>query len=64
MPGELIRERDQQGRTIPTGRRQVIPAEPGDDLRLTLQRTLQYEVEQYLLGQRRRRRRPVVAWCW
>ncbi len=35
LPGELIRERDQQGRTIPTGRRQVVPAEPGDDLRLT-----------------------------
>jgi cell division protein FtsI (penicillin-binding protein 3) len=50
-PGELIRERDQQGRTIPTGRRQVVPAEPGDDLRLTIQRTLQYEVEQYLLSQ-------------
>ena len=49
-PGELIRERDQQGRTIPTGRRQVIPAEPGDDLRLTLDRTLQYEAEQYLLA--------------
>lgn len=50
-PGELVRERDQQGRTIPTGRRQVVPAEPGDDLRLTIERNLQYEVERFLLEQ-------------
>ncbi len=48
-PGELIRERDQSGRTIPTGRRQVVPAEPGDDLQLTIDRTLQYEIEQDLV---------------
>ena len=48
-PGQLIRERDRDGRTIPTGRRQVVEAQPGDDLRLTLDRTLQYEAEQALL---------------
>src|SRR5262249_34002519 len=32
QPGELIRERDQQGRSIPSGRRQLVPAQPGNDL--------------------------------
>jgi cell division protein FtsI (penicillin-binding protein 3) len=50
-PGELIRERDQQGRTIPSGRRQTIPAKPGKDLVLTIDKTLQYETEQLLLQQ-------------
>ena len=57
-PGELIRERDRQGRTIPTGRREVVPAQAGDDLRLTLDRNLQYEAEQFLLEQVGATQRP------
>jgi cell division protein FtsI (penicillin-binding protein 3) len=47
-PGELIREVDPQGQTIPAGRQQVQPAERGDDLVLTLDRGLQYETERIL----------------
>jgi cell division protein FtsI (penicillin-binding protein 3) len=49
--GELIRERDQQGRSIPSGRRQLVPAQPGNDLVLTLDKTLQYTTEQLLAQQ-------------
>ncbi len=49
--GRLIVERDLQGRTIPAGRHQVEPAEPGDDLILTIDRNLQYEVENILARQ-------------
>ena len=51
QPGELIRERDQQGRSIPSGRRQLVPAQPGNDLVLTLDKTLQYTTEQLLAQQ-------------
>ena len=37
-PGELIREVDPEGNTIPAGRQHVDPAEPGDDLVLTVDR--------------------------
>jgi cell division protein FtsI (penicillin-binding protein 3) len=47
-PGELIRERDQQGRSIPSGRRQLIPATPGNDLVLTIDKTLQFTTEELL----------------
>jgi cell division protein FtsI (penicillin-binding protein 3) len=47
-PGELIRELDPEGHTIPAGRQHIEPAEPGDDLVLTLDRGLQYEVERVL----------------
>jgi cell division protein FtsI (penicillin-binding protein 3) len=50
-PGELIRERDQQGRSIPSGRRQLVPAQPGNDLVLTIDKTLQYTTEQLLAQQ-------------
>ena len=49
--GELIVERDAQGRTIPAGRHHVDPARPGDDLVLTIDRNLQYEVETILSDQ-------------
>ncbi len=51
QPGELIRERDQQGRSIPSGRRQLVPAQPGNDLVLTIDKTLQYTTEQLLAQQ-------------
>ncbi len=47
-PGELIRERDQQGRSIPSGRRQLVPATPGNDLVLTIDKTLQFSTEELL----------------
>jgi cell division protein FtsI (penicillin-binding protein 3) len=49
--GRLIVERDLQGRTIPAGRHQIEPAEPGDDLILTIDRNLQYEVENIMARQ-------------
>ena len=51
VSGRLIVERDLQGRTIPAGRHQIEPAEPGDDLILTVDRNLQSEVEIILARQ-------------
>ncbi len=49
VPGRLVRERDAEGRTIPVGRQSVEPAQPGDDVVLTLDRSLQFATEQALL---------------
>ena len=51
VPGRLVRERDAQGRTIPVGRQSVEPAQPGDDVVLTIDRSLQFATEQALLRQ-------------
>jgi cell division protein FtsI (penicillin-binding protein 3) len=50
-PGHLVVERDPAGRTIPAGRHQIDPARPGDDLLLTIDGNLQYEVENTLARQ-------------
>jgi cell division protein FtsI (penicillin-binding protein 3) len=50
-PGRLMVERDPSGRTIPAGRHQVDPAVPGDDLVLSLDGSLQYQVENILANQ-------------
>jgi cell division protein FtsI (penicillin-binding protein 3) len=50
-PGHLVVERDPEGRTIPAGRHQIDPARPGDDLILTIDRSLQWEVERILSQQ-------------
>ncbi|MGH9261154.1 MAG: peptidoglycan D,D-transpeptidase FtsI family protein, partial [Acidimicrobiales bacterium] len=50
-PGHLVVERDLAGRTIPAGRHQIDPALPGDDLILTIDRNLQYAVENILSQQ-------------
>jgi cell division protein FtsI (penicillin-binding protein 3) len=50
-PGELIRELDPEGHTIPAGRHHIEPAQRGDDLVVTLDRSLQYEVERVLANQ-------------
>jgi cell division protein FtsI (penicillin-binding protein 3) len=50
-PGELIRERSSRGNTIPSGRFELVPARAGDDLVLTIDRALQYKVEQLLAAQ-------------
>ena len=49
VDGELIRETDRAGRSIPNGERIVEPAVSGSDLVLTLSRPIQYEAEQALL---------------
>ncbi|MDQ3574192.1 MAG: penicillin-binding protein 2, partial [Actinomycetota bacterium] len=50
-PGKMILERDPDGRTIPGGLRQLRPSVRGDDLVLTIDRSLQYEAERALAGQ-------------
>ncbi len=50
-PGELVVERDPQGREIPSARRTYNPPERGSDLVLTIDQALQYEVEEALLAQ-------------
>jgi cell division protein FtsI (penicillin-binding protein 3) len=47
-PGELVLERDPEGRTIPAGRHRLDSAEPGEDLILTIDRNLQFEAERVL----------------
>jgi cell division protein FtsI (penicillin-binding protein 3) len=50
-PGELLFERAPDGRTISVGHHHTTPAEPGNDLVLTIDRSLQYEAERQLLAQ-------------
>jgi cell division protein FtsI (penicillin-binding protein 3) len=50
-PGELVFERDPSGRTIPVGNHELVPAMKGDDLVLTLDRSIQYEAERILADQ-------------
>ncbi len=50
-PGKLVSERDQQGREIPGGRIELDPSARGDDLVLTIDRSLQNETEQRLSDQ-------------
>lgn len=50
-PGELLLERGPDGQTIAQGQRRLDPAERGDDLVLTIDRTLQFEVERALADQ-------------
>ncbi len=46
--GRVVLERDPRGREIPSGQRSLRPAERGRDLVLTVDQSLQYEVEQAL----------------
>lgn len=50
-PGEMVLESSQDGRTIPTGARHIKPAQPGADLHLTIDRSLQFEAERALMRQ-------------
>lgn len=50
-PGELVIETDPDGRTIPGGEHERVPAQRGDDLVLTLDRSMQYETERALAAQ-------------
>lgn len=47
-PGQLVVERDPQGREIPQGLRRYSPPTPGSDLVLTLDHGLQFEAERAL----------------
>lgn len=47
-PGEVLMERDPQGRPIPAGRSKFIPPVSGDDLVLTIDREIQFVAEQSL----------------
>ena len=47
-PGELLIERDRKGNTIAAGEQRLSPAVRGSDLVLTIDRSLQYEVERVL----------------
>ena len=48
--GERVRERDAEGRSIPGSGATTTNAVPGDDLILTLDRSLQFQVEQALIA--------------
>lgn len=48
-PGQLVVERDPDGRTISSGDYQLVPAVPGTDLVLTLDRVMQMEIERLLV---------------
>ena len=50
-PGELVIEKDPDGRTIPGGTHERVPAQRGDDLVLTIDRSMQYETERALAAQ-------------
>ncbi len=46
--GNILQDRDTSGRWISTGRREIVHAEHGDDLVLTLDHIVQYETEKIL----------------
>lgn len=50
-PGQLVIEKDPEGRTIPSGERELRPARRGDDLVLAIDRSMQYEAERALAEQ-------------
>jgi cell division protein FtsI (penicillin-binding protein 3) len=43
--GELLMERDPTGQSIPVGRQQQTPPQPGDDIVLTIDREIQYRAQ-------------------
>ncbi|MEN9804343.1 MAG: peptidoglycan synthetase FtsI [Actinomycetota bacterium] len=49
IDGLMMREVNNSGRTIPGGSQTIEPARPGTDLVLTIDRSMQYQVEQALL---------------
>jgi cell division protein FtsI (penicillin-binding protein 3) len=50
-PGEVVLERDPNGRTIPGSRHELASARAGDDLVLTIDRGMQFAAEQALAAQ-------------
>jgi cell division protein FtsI (penicillin-binding protein 3) len=49
VPGQRIREHDTEGRSIPGSGTTTVQPQPGDDLVLTVDRSLQFQAEQSLL---------------
>jgi cell division protein FtsI (penicillin-binding protein 3) len=47
-PGTLTYEQDPEGRTIPVGLQELVPAVPGDGVVLSLDRALQFQAERIL----------------
>lgn len=50
-PGKLVLEQAPDGRTIPVGEHSLVPAVKGDDLVLTIDRAMQFEVQRLLSEQ-------------
>jgi cell division protein FtsI (penicillin-binding protein 3) len=50
-PGQLVLEQDPNGRTIAEGEHHLTPAQPGDDLVLTVDTAMQFETERALSDQ-------------
>jgi cell division protein FtsI (penicillin-binding protein 3) len=50
-PGSLTLEQTPGGHTIPVGEHQLVPAQKGDDLVLTIDRAMQFQTEQILADQ-------------
>ena len=50
-PGELSLERSPSGRTIAVGDHNLVPAVPGSDVNLTIDRAIQFEAERLLIDQ-------------
>ncbi|MDQ2651056.1 MAG: penicillin-binding protein 2, partial [Actinomycetota bacterium] len=50
-PGKQLIEKDPDGRTLPGGRKELEPAQRGDDLVLTIDRAMQFETERALAAQ-------------
>ncbi len=50
-PGELSLERSPSGRTIAVGEHNLVPAVPGSDVSLTIDRAIQFEAERLLIDQ-------------
>ena len=61
VPGTAIFERDGDGRVIPQGRTDIVPAVPGSDLITTLDLPLQYQAQQACLAAVERTR---AESCW
>ena len=50
-PGEVVVERDPQGREIPNGQRRTTESQRGSDLVLTIDQSLQFEAERVLVDE-------------
>jgi len=50
-PGKLVLEQTPGGKTIPVGEHSMVPAVKGDDLILTIDRSMQFEVQRLLTEQ-------------
>lgn len=61
VPGKAVFERDLEGRIIPQGMTDIVPAVPGTDLNTTIDLPLQYQTQQACLSAVER---TSAASCW